>query len=165
MRKWFMGLLVVMVMFAALPAGAEEAGKSRFGQFAFFNPVQVFPEADSVRVIRFNMLYGVNANVSGLDIGTANVVKGKLSGIQLGLFNWVEGDAEAWQSALVNLTDGDFLGFQSGVFNRTKKQCKGAQLGFVNMAGSLHGLQLGILNINESGSKYKKYLPVVNWAF
>lgn len=165
MKKTHLFMICMALMIFAMPSGAAAAGKTRVAQFAFFHPVQVFPETDSIRAFRFNMLYGVNNDVNGLDIGMVNRVTGNLSGVQFGVFNWVEGDAEVWQSAVVNLTEGNFLGFQSGIFNRTKKQCKGAQLGIVNMTGSLNGLQIGVLNINESGTKYKKYLPIVNWAF
>ena len=112
------------------------------------------------------MIYGINKNVSVFDLGVANQATGNVTGVQLGMANIVGGDFVAgWQSGVVNMTDGNFTGCQLGVFNKTNKLCKGVQLGLVNSAGNLYGIQLGLLNIHENGSKYMKFLPVVNWAF
>lgn len=150
MKSRYLCLVLVAVTLCALPSGASAAGKSRAAQFALFNPVQVFPEGDSIDYFRFNMLYGSNYNVSGFDLGLVNRVKGDLNGVQWGAFNWVEGDARVWQWGVVNMTEG---------------KTTGLQLGFVNITGSLHGLQIGLVNINKSGRQYMKILPIVNWAF
>ena len=166
MNKTFFSIILIALMLFAIPSGAFAGGKSRVAQFSFFNPIQVFPEQDSVRALRFNMLYGYNKDITGLDFGTVNRVSGNLSGVQLGVFNWVHGDGEVWQSAVVNITEGNFLGVQTGFFNWTKKShTKGAQLGIVNIAGKLDSaLQIGLLNFNNSGEPMK-FLPIVNFSF
>jgi len=165
MQSRYFCFILVVLMLSAIPTGAFAEGRNRPAQFAFFTPLQVFPESDSIKAFRFNVVYGSNQNMNGFDLGMVNRVRGNLTGVQFGVFNWVEGNGEIFQTAIVNLTEGNFRGAQLGFFNRTIKHCKGAQVGFVNMTGSLHGMQLGIFNINESGTKYMKYLPVVNWAF
>ena len=152
MKSRYFFMVLAMLMLCALPSGAFAAGggKSRPAQFAFVNPVQVFPEGDSIKFFRFNMIYGSNQNMNGFDIGLVNRVNGNLEGVQWGAFNWVEGNARVWQWGVVNMTKG---------------QTSGLQLGLVNITGSLNGLQIGLVNVNHGGKRYMKVLPIVNWAF
>jgi len=45
-------------------------------QFAFIYPVQFVNERESIKGIRWNFIYGVNEDVSGLDFGVINQVNG-----------------------------------------------------------------------------------------
>jgi hypothetical protein len=150
--------------------------------------VQIFSPETSIKGVRINFLYGVNKDITGLDLGLfipVNFVNGNMKGLQLGLYNRVSGNVTGvqwglvnnvlgnftgWQSALVNFTDGDFVGFQQGFFNSAKSM-KGLQWGFWNQTDSLKGIQLGLLNFNKAGvvvwesAKAPNFFPFVNWAF
>jgi len=41
-------------------------------QLSLVTPIQIVPEDQSLKGFRFNLLYGKNASVSGLDIGLVN---------------------------------------------------------------------------------------------
>ena len=53
--------------------------EDRPATLALFNPIQIFPESDSIEYFRWNFLYGVNDNVRGLDIGLVNQTTGAVS--------------------------------------------------------------------------------------
>jgi hypothetical protein len=150
-------------------------------QVSFFHPLQAYPDAYSVDGFRLNFIYGVNDNVSGLDIGLFNEANGNVQGFELGLdnrvggdftggqislFNEVKGNADFLQlGALANITRGSFQGLQISVFyNDTAVEMRGLQLGLVNHAGSLYGVQLGLLNFNDD-TKYLGFFPFINAAF
>lgn len=165
MKKVCLCVFLLALMLVSMPLAASAAENSKPVQLSLFNPVQIFDEDTSIDWFRFSLLYGYNKDVSGLDLGLVNRASGNVSGLQFGLVNMVGGDFTGWQDAAINFTDGDFVGLQTGIYNSTGKHAKGLQLGIVNVAGSLYGLQIGVLNINKAGSKYMKYLPVVNFAF
>ena len=103
-------------------------------QISLVNPVQIFREDTSIEGFRINFIYGVNANLTGVDLGLVNRIKGNVKGVQLGLVNYVEGNFRGWQNGAVNMTKGYFTGFQSGYFNYAVKM-NGFQLSFVNYTG------------------------------
>lgn len=145
-----------------IPASVQAA--DRPVQLSLFTPVQVFPEEDHIKLLRFNLIYGRNASVTGLDLGLVNHTTGGGSlGIQWGLVSFNESDYTGWQYSSVNFTDGDFRGFQWGVFNYTRS-ARGLQLGFVNYAGTMYGLQIGLVNVIGEGGVLP-VLPVINWSF
>lgn len=84
-------------------------------QVAVCYPVQVVNERESVKGIRYNFIYGVNNDVSGLDFGLVNQVDGVQKGLQLGFFN---------KSFKTN-------GVQIGFFNKTE-YLNGIQIGLLN---------------------------------
>lgn len=116
--------------------------------------------SSSVGVIRFNVFYGVNKNLTGVDFPltpiTINVIKGDMTGVQLG--------------TLYNQVDGNMTGAQFAVLNNSGN-VKGVQFGLVNIAESLKGLQIGLANINKAGTPIPKgfsspaFFPIVNWSF
>ncbi len=125
-----------------------------------FDNVQVPGDnSSSIRGIRFNIFYGVNQNVTGVDFPLTplalNIVKGNMTGVQFGLYNQVDGIFKGAQFAIVN---------NSG-------NVTGLQWGFVNLAKSLKGLQIGLLNFNNAGTAIPKgfsspaFFPFVNWSF
>lgn len=115
--------------------------------------------SSSVNVIRFNIFYGVNQNVTGVDFPLTpfalNIVKGNMTGAQFGLYNQVDGTFKGAQFAIVN---------NSG-------NVTGLQYGLVNLAESLKGIQIGLVNINKAGTPIPKsfsapyFFPIVNWSF
>ena len=80
-------------------------------QLSLFNPVQIVPEDQSVKGFRFNLIYGKNATVTGLDIGLVNMTTSLETGVQLGG---------------VSITDGGFVGWQSNFASISKGNSKGA---------------------------------------
>lgn len=55
-------------------------------------------------------------------------------------------------------------GWQSGFVDLIEGNMKGVQIGFVNCTETLHGLQIGLVNINNSGVPFK-FLPIINYSF
>jgi hypothetical protein len=131
---------------------------------ALFNPIQIFPENNSIAGIRINLIYGKNVSVAGLDWGLINHVgTGGFTGIQWGAVNMCNGNVTGWQNGLVNFSDGNVEGFQWGWFNKGN-HVSGFQLGIVNMAESMYGLQIGLLNFISKGGQFPVF-PIVNWSF
>lgn len=118
----------------------------------------------------FNILYGVNGPVNGMELGTlANVTKGSVEGLQLvGITNYVEGSVEGAQfaginnairgsltglqiSGISNVVPGITTGAQiTGISNYTRNQLTGAQISAVSNYASerIKGAQItGISNV------------------
>lgn len=139
--------------------------EDRPATLALFNPIQIFPQEDSIEYFRWDFLYGVNDNVRGLDIGLVNQTTGAQRGLQSGFVNLTK-DFHGWQNGFVNINEGkeksiglqtgfvsyvngDFSGLQWGTINIVKGEYHGTQVGLFNSAGDLHGLQLGFINMSE----------------
>jgi len=89
-------------------------------------------------------------DVRSIDIGIVNKVNGSVHGFELGAVNEVKKD---------------FIGFQAAVFyNDVEEGMHGFQLGIVNHAGSLNGVQIGVLNFNDD-TRYLGFFPFINAAF
>lgn len=164
MKKSALVLFVMASVLLFLPMMGFAQGADKPAQFSFFHPWQVFDSETSIGGFRFNLFYGYNKNVTGLDFGMVNRASGHVTGIEIGAVNLVGGNFTGWQGSLANFTEGDLVGLQTGFFNSTKMKMSGIQVGFYNVAGSLDGIQLGLLNFNNSG-KPMKFLPVVNFSF
>ncbi len=162
------------------PAAAEGEGTGSGGtkpiQIALWNPVQIFPEETSVMGVRLNILYGVNRNVTGIDIGIGNRTTGDQKGFQYGLVGFTEGGFWGWQDNFFNYSE-KFYGFQSGFYNGAEtatgfewgfvnitEDMHGLQLGVFNMTQTLYGLQIGIINVVRQKEEFP-ILPIVNWSF
>ena len=133
-------------------------------QLALVNPVQIVPESQSILGLRFNLIYGKNANVSGFDLGLANHTTGKELGVQWGLVNLVDGGFTGWQDGFVNITKGSSVGFQSGGVNYHDGHFNGLQISVVNYAATLKGLQIGLINIIGKGG-FLPIFPIFNFDF
>lgn len=85
-------------------------------QFSFATPLQLFNRDTDVMGLRLDVLYGMNKNLYGLDLGIGG--------------NWV---------------DEDMLGFQIAGLGNFAERPRGIQIaGLLNMAGSdMKGLQVG----------------------
>jgi len=154
-------VFIALAMLILTPsAGADE----RPVQLSLVTPIQIFPEEDDITGIRFNLIYGRNATVTGLDLGLANhCTAGVSKGFQHGLVGIVDADFVGWQNSVVNVTHGDFEGLQWGFMNYAG-HASGLQLGIVNYAERLHGLQIGFINIIQQGGQFPVF-PIVNWSF
>ena len=155
---------VFLVLFLAIIFSTRTNAQDKPIQIALFNPVQIFPESNSITGVRLNIIYGKNQNVSGLDWGFVNSTTGKQVGAQWGFVNLVDNGFLGLQGGFVNVTDSKFEGFQYGFVNYHKGKVSGVQFGFINYAGSMYGLQIGLINIIDQGGTFPVF-PIVNWSF
>ena len=161
-RKFIFKIMVLCVSLMAISLVAEAT--ERPVQLSLFTPIQLYPEGDAIKGIRFNLLYGRNTTVTGLDIGLINHNTAGLSqGVQWGFVGIVEGDFLGWQNSWVNITKGRCEGLQWGLFN-SAGHASGLQLGFVNYAQTMKGVQIGLINIIKQGGQFPVF-PIVNWSF
>lgn len=133
-------------------------------QLSLFNPIQIVPESQSVSGFRFNLIYGKNANVTGFDLGLVNESTGLQKGVQWGIVNLTDGGVIGWQAGFVNLSKGFSEGLQTGSVNYHQGHFKGLQFAIVNYAATLHGLQLGLINIIGEGG-FLPVFPFFNFDF
>jgi hypothetical protein len=153
----FVGLFT-MSLFPAVMA------QSRPIQIALVNPIQLFPESNSITGIRINFIYGRNTSVSGLDLGLINhTTSGTSMGLQWGFVGLADANFTGWQDNAVNIVKGDFQGLQWGFVNYAN-YANGLQLGFVNYARKMKGIQIGLVNIIKQGGQFPVF-PIVNWSF
>ncbi len=146
-------------------------------QIALFNPIQIYDAETSISGIRWNIIWGKNANVAGIDFGLINEATGNVLGLQWGLVNNVGGDVTGWQQSVVNLTRGLVQGVQVGLYSQSAgtegvmwsgvnntRSMRGLQVALVNIADEMHGVQVGLVNIIRSKDRFP-VLPIVNWKF
>ncbi len=182
MNKVILLALAIMLAVTALAYGEGEGGGSYAEepfQLALWSPVAIRSEEVGITIFRFNLLYGRNVYIKGLDLGLVNHCTGGLSKAwQTGIFNVVEGDFVGWQDGwALNYTEGRFIGLQTGIYNEIAEG-EAVQMGFINKAGKMSGLQLGFVNWCENMygiqiglANYiasKETLPFfvfVNWSF
>jgi len=151
------GILILMLPFAG-------AAQSKPINIALFNPIQIFPEDNSISGLRINLIYGKNVSMVGLDWGVVNHIgTGGFTGLQWGFVNLCEGDFVGLQGGLLNLSKKNVEGFQYGWYN-TGDYVSGFQLGLVNSAESMKGLQIGLINFIKTGGQFPVF-PIVNWSF
>jgi hypothetical protein len=155
-------ILCAFLTFVVLPSIG--LAQSKQINVALFNPLQVFPESNSIEGLRLNFIYGKNVSMTGFDWGIANQVgDGGTKGVQWGFVNINSGNFVGWQSGAINLNSKDVKGFQWGWYN-TGAHVNGFQLGIVNSAETLYGLQIGLINFIKTGGQFPVF-PIVNWSF
>jgi len=150
----------------ALTAQAQD---TRAFQLSLFPDAQIVSKTDSVQGVRL-AIWSENQNMSGFDLGIANVTNGDFSGLGLGVVNLTQGNAKGVQLGIwgVNLTAGDYAGWSSATFfNRvegsftglqgslvsiTKQDVSGWQAGLIyaHTGGHISGLQTGLVNSASS---------------
>lgn len=178
MRVMAISFLVVMACVAGGADGAfaQEARTTPI-QLSLFHPVQIFPAETSVKGLRLNLIYGVNHDVVGIDLGLVNRVTGMAKGYQGGLVGFCEEGFVGWHNHLINLNRGDFVGLQSGFYSESASgegiqwgmvnRCRsfsGLMVGFLNMAEQLDGLQIGLINVASKNPSHPVF-PIINWRF
>jgi hypothetical protein len=155
-----LGFIALALFILASSVAAEE----RPIQLSLVTPIQIFPPEDDITGIRFNLIYGRNTSVTGVDLGLINHCTGGVSkGLQYGLVGIVDADFVGWQYSAVNVTHGDFEGLQLGFMNYAG-YANGLQLGIVNYAERMNGLQIGFINIIQQGGQFPVF-PIINWSF
>jgi hypothetical protein len=170
--------LTLFMLAACLPATESPAEEVKPIQVALWNPVQIFNESTSIHGLRLNILYGVNQDVFGVDLGLVNRNLGEFKGIQWGFVGMADGNFTGWQATFVNIVNAEMVGLQSNAIYNNAVTAKGVQLGWVNISNSFEGLQLGLFNmtddlrgiqiglLNVVTSREKwKYIPLVSWSF
>src|SRR2546422_5925603 len=126
---------------AALALAARAPGAHADGnpiQLSLFTPIQIVQADQSVSGLRLDLIYGRNANVTGVDWGLVNHDTGSGKAWQLGAVNVVGENFTGWQDGYVNLTHGRFAGLQSGGFNRSE---------------SMTGFAYGLVNVTKDRSE------------
>jgi hypothetical protein len=155
-RPSMLGLsLALLLVLLAHGAYAEEPAPTGF-QLALWNPIQLRDSERSVRGFRYSLFWGVNRDISGLDISTfANKSTGNVRGYQTALVrNAVEGDVVGWQDSMINQVGGDFSGVQLAYFCQSVDgHVKGVQWAIAcSTAGKATGLQFsGLANLATRG--------------
>jgi hypothetical protein len=157
-----MNKIIVLIFFLFFSMNVYAENKPI--QIALFTPLQIFPEEVSITGVRWNVLYGKNSSVTGLDFGLVNRTTEKMSvGIQFGIMGFADRGWTGWQSNFVNVTRNEFKGFQFGFLNYAE-DANGLMIGVINYARRLYGIQIGLFNLIEAGG-VAPVLPIVNWAF
>jgi len=163
MRRSLITLLVILSLSFLLNPVSIFAQSNPI-QIALVTPIQIVPEDQPVAGFRFNLLYGRNSSVTGLDIGLINHSTAGLSqGVQFGCVGVVEADFKGLQNNFINLNRGEFEGVQWGFYNYAYRM-NGFQLGFVNYAVNMKGIQIGFINIIKQNGAFPIF-PIVNWSF
>ena len=85
-------------------------------QFAIWDKYQIFHPDTSIGMLRLNLMYGSNKDVSVLDMGGFGSVTGNFYGMQLNLVNYVKGDVKGFQTGLYN-SAGNSKSIQIGLLN------------------------------------------------
>ena len=111
-------------------------------------PWSIPNEESSVYGLRLNFGWGSYADVYGLDSGVFSATRGDFGGVAVNVCG--------------NSAGGRMGGIQIGLVNIAGGGAYGLQIGAVNFAGDLHGVQIGILNFNNTGLKC---FPIVNAGF
>jgi hypothetical protein len=133
-------------------------------QLSLFNPVQIVPEDQSVKGFRFNLLYGKNAAMTGLDIGLVNMSTSLQQGVQLGAVSITNGGFVGWQNNFVSISKGNSTGLQWSSVNYHDGYFHGLQLAVVNYAATMNGIQVGLINIIKEGG-FLPVFPIFNFSF
>lgn len=155
-KKLFMMVLIVFSM--------KVYAENKPIQIALFTPMQIFPEETSITGVRWNVLYGKNSSVTGLDFGLVNRTTEKMSiGVQFGILGFADRGWTGLQGNFVNVTRNEFKGIQFGFLNYAE-DANGVMIGIINYARRLYGLQIGLFNLIEAGG-VAPVMPIVNWAF
>jgi hypothetical protein len=165
-RKFLVSALLLVFLASTAWAQEEastegEESRTRSLQLSLFKPYQIHDPETSISGLRWNVIYGVNQDVSGLDVGIVNIAEGALKGLQLGGFNEAK-TARAWQLGLLNSAE-ESRGIQVGAINHATEM-NGLQLGLLyNSADTLKGLQVGLFNFVWNQKVF--FLPIVNGSF
>lgn len=145
---------VIVVLLSVIACSAHAAEWTPF-QLSLVKPVQLFPEETKVEGLRLNLIYGVNKELTGLDLGIVNEVTGTIKGVQaayiLGgnISHDLDGAQIVYGFGGANVTGGEANGLQiAGIFGGVNwaEEFNGVQLsgvfGGINRAAELSGGQV-----------------------
>ncbi|MBR1920762.1 MAG: hypothetical protein IJ829_02020 [Kiritimatiellae bacterium] len=113
----------------------------------------------------------------GAQVGALNF-NSEFTGARFGLVDWTFGNMTGATLAFANVACNEFTGLSMGVFNYGLSKISGAQIGLLNVvSGASEGLQLGIVNasqhhlgvqvglVNLNATGSIGFLPIVNVNF
>ena len=121
-----------------------KTGYTGFG-LSLFNLTFPNPSWD-VYGFRLNLGWGGYNRTCGFDTGTFSASR-SVAGLQVNLFG--------------NFSAGEADGLQIGLANVNRARTRGLQIGVVNVAGTLEGVQIGLLNFAKN--TYRLPLLNVGW--
>jgi hypothetical protein len=178
--RWIMKkILAAILILLSLPVFSPAYGADWTPvQLSLFHPIQLYSEKTDVQGLRLNLVYGLNENVSGLDIGIVNQVVNKFKGAQVGAFPFGGANFTKELSGLqlagffggINIATGKTVGMQvSGTLaginyagDVTGAQISGLLVG-VNVAKNVKGLQACIV-YNQAESMQGLQIGLVNYC-
>ena len=113
---------------------------------------------------------GAGGNVTGIVVGGLGCgAGGSVTGVTVaGLGCGAGGDFTGGALALGTVQTSEesrFTGLSVSAFNRHRGHQSGLALGIVNLAETLYGVQIGLVNIVQSREDWSKVLPLVNAGF
>jgi hypothetical protein len=155
---------IIMVLAIVTVFNADTFAQEKPIQLSLFNPVQIVKEDQSVKGLRFNLIYGKNAAMTGLDIGLVNMSTGLQKGVQWGGVSMTYGGFVGWQNNFASISKGDFTGLQTGSINYHEGHFHGLQVAVVNYTKTMNGIQLGLINIISQGG-FLPVFPFFNFSF
>jgi hypothetical protein len=166
-----------LMTLALTPIPSE--GQAEPIQLSLVGPtIQLVDDDADIIGVRLSLFYGLNRNVTGLDIGLVSHTRGDSKGVQFGFLGLTDGTFTGWQDNFVNIARERFQGLQHGAvnvmgtgegvqwswaFNRAE-YLNGLQFSLVNFAEDMDGVQVGLVNIIRSKRRFP-VLPIVNWKF
>jgi len=179
--KVLRAILIAGSLFLCPLAGRAQDYQTTGFQVSLFYPTQLHSDDYSVDGFRWDIFYGVNDDLQGVDIGMVNKSLGNAHGLELGAVNLVDKGFGGFQFSLFNEVKRDFRGVQLGLianvtghsfegvqaavfFNDAQEEMHGLQIGLINHTGNLQGIQLGLLNFNDE-TRYLGFFPFINAAF
>jgi hypothetical protein len=120
------------------------------------------PETQVRNRATFSLLWGRAARVDGVALGFGgSIVDEELHGVQGSFgFSLARGSVEGWQFSEGFNHAGSLHGVQTGVINHARTVEKGAQLGFVSVAGKVHGAQVGLVTYAEEADAAVGFLTI-----
>jgi hypothetical protein len=160
----FIKLTLLMVLITISLLTSEMMAQEKPIQLSLFNPIQIVPEDQSVKGFRFNLIYGKNVEVTGLDIGLVNMTTGLETGVQWGGVSITDGGFVGWQSNFATISKGKSTGVQWSTVNYHDGHFHGLQVAVVNYATTMRGIQIGFLNIIKEGG-FLPIFPIFNFSF
>jgi hypothetical protein len=105
--------------------------------------------------------------VSGVGVG-ASVIRGvAAAGLGVGGQRLTGLFAAAYTVRIADMDhrgDGELHGVGISAFNDVRGTQRGLTIGVLNYARTLHGVQLGVINIVRNNPSGRKVLPVINWG-
>ncbi|MFP4013069.1 MAG: LA_2272/LA_2273 family lipoprotein [Chitinispirillaceae bacterium] len=148
---------------ASLFSGLNVPNEQRSGaaplQVAFISPLALVPPQDDVLGFRWNILLGVNKNLTGLDMGVVNIVSNNMMGLQYGTINFAE-TCNGLQIGMLNKSDYSDAIMQTGLIN-IGGGAIGLQVGLINVCEHIRGIQVGLINIIRNGYG-PSFCPIIN---
>jgi hypothetical protein len=142
----------------------DDYGWSPFG-LGIFCPLQLPGYESDICGLRFNLLYGSNQRVYGLDLGVSGLARGPVYGLEAQLFNWNEDVVSGLQlGAIANVTMYDVNALQlAGFANVGYGAMKGLSIaGGINWSDTVNGVQIACLGNRNNDNSAGVQLAFVN---